>query len=59
MTDKCIDAMAETHDFSILKKQWQQRHPVDGQILEFMTEILICSKCGKVIDPWLTEKEQK
>jgi hypothetical protein len=56
MTDKCIDSAAASHDFRSLRKEWQERHPVDGTVLCFSKEIFVCEKCGKVVDPWEEHK---
>jgi|GEM_PF-4928230 Fe2+ or Zn2+ uptake regulation protein len=58
MTDKCIQSAAEEHDFVMVKKEWQTIDYTQYQYLNHRKEILVCTKCGKVIDPW-EEKKKK
>jgi hypothetical protein len=53
---KCNISPAEDHNFLSLKREWQDREPVDGRVLSFSKEILVCTRCGKVIDPFSNQK---
>ena len=57
MTEKCIQFAAEEHDFVIVKKEWQTIDYARYQYLDHRKEILVCIKCGKVIDPWEEKKK--
>ena len=66
MTNKCIDEGKPTgedwytkpgdHQYTKITKTWQKREPIDGRIINFSKEIVVCLKCGKVIDPWEDKK---
>lgn len=49
---KCIQFAAEMHDYTKTTKTWQTVDYAKYQILQHSKEILVCSKCGHVIDPW-------
>lgn len=48
------------HDFKIVKKSWQttkEYYPWSGstrvEVLDHSKEVLVCTKCLQVINPWL------
>jgi hypothetical protein len=50
----CISQQdVEQHDFQVVRNEWQKRDVVNGAILQFHLEILVCRKCGCVVDPWV------
>lgn len=49
-TTSCINL--EPHNGVIVKREWQEREPVDGMRLCFSEEILVCARCGQVLQDW-------
>ena len=48
------------HSYICVQRSWQTVESLGTLIvLQHAEEILVCSKCGMVIDPWINRKEEK
>ena len=47
------------HDGLIVRSTWQEREAVDGRILNFSVERIVCRKCGEQMFPKDEERKRQ
>lgn len=53
------------HDYKVIKKTWQDYARSSAYAgatlttLDHSQEILVCSKCGDILDPWIAKDNKK
>lgn len=43
------------HDYFTVSKEWQEYEPTVGAIIKKAAAVVICRKCGELIDPFSPE----